>query len=275
MKYTSPHGRIISFDGFPKIMGIINVTPDSFYPSSRVTGNVENIARKMIDEGASILDIGGESTRPGSEPVSTEEELRRVIPAIKAIRAFSDIPISIDTYKSSVTREAIKAGADIINDISGFNFDPEILDVAKDYNAPYILMHIKGTPKDMQKNPFYENVLREIYDYFSQKLEILKAKGINQIIIDPGIGFGKRYGDNLEIIKNIEKFKEFGFPILIGHSRKSFIGWLLNKKDPEERLTGTLAVTAYLSLKKVDILRVHDVKENFEVVEVLNRLCNY
>ncbi len=253
-------------------MGIINVTPDSFYSGSRVTNNVENIARKMIDEGASILDIGGESTRPGSEPVSTEEELRRVIPAIKAIRTFSNIPISIDTYKSSVAHEAINAGADIINDISGFNFDPEILDVVKDYKAPYILMHIKGTPKDMQKNPFYDDVVREIYDYFSQKLEILKTKGIDQIILDPGIGFGKRYEDNLEIIKNIEKFKEFGLPLLVGHSRKSFIGRLLNKVDPKERLTGTLAVTAYLTLKKVDILRVHDVKENFEVVRVITNL---
>ncbi len=272
MNYTSPHGRVIQFNGSPKIMGIINVTPDSFYPDSRVVGNVENIARKMITDGADILDIGGESTRPGAEPVPIDEELRRVIPAIRTIRKFSEIPISVDTYKSNVAYEAIKAGADIINDISGFNFDKEILNVAIEFNSPYILMHIKGTPKDMQKNPSYDDVVEEIYNYFSHKLEILRLKGVKQIILDPGIGFGKRYEDNLEIIKNIEKFKEFELPILVGHSRKSFIGWLLNKNDPAERLTGTLAVTAYLTLKRVDVIRVHDIKENSEVIRVVNAL---
>ena len=272
MEYRSPHGRIIDFNKKPLIMGILNVTPDSFYTSSRVMGNVEEVARRMIDEGADILDIGGESTRPGAEAVPLEEELRRVIPAIKAIRKFSEIHISIDTYKSVVADEAVKAGADIVNDISGFSFDPEIVDVVHKYKVPYILMHIKGTPRDMQKNPYYDDVVEEVMAYFKEKIDYLRRRGIEQIILDPGIGFGKRFEDNIELLKNIDKFKSFGLPILIGHSRKSFIRWILGESKPEKRLYGTLGITAYLTLHGVDIIRLHDVKANRDVVEVLSRL---
>ncbi len=272
MEYRSPHGRIVDFNKKPLIMGILNVTPDSFYAGSRVMGEVEHVARMMIDEGADILDIGGESTRPGAEAVPLEEELRRVIPAIKAIREFSEISISIDTYKSEVAEEAIKAGADIVNDISGFSFDPEIVDVVQKYKVPYILMHIKGTPRDMQVNPFYDDVVEEVMAYFREKIDYLRTRGIGQIILDPGIGFGKRFEDNIELLKNIDKFKSIDLPILVGHSRKSFIGWILGESEPEKRLYGTLGITAYLTLQGVDILRVHDVKANSDVIEVLRRL---
>ncbi len=272
MEYRSPHGRIVDFNKKPLIMGILNVTPDSFYAGSRVMGEVEQVARAMIDEGADILDIGGESTRPGAEAVPHEEELRRVVPAIKAIRKFSEIPISIDTYKSVVADEAIKAGADIVNDISGFSFDPEIVNVVQRYRAPYVLMHIKGTPRDMQKNAFYDDVVEEVKAYSKEKIDYLKTRGIEQIILDPGIGFGKRFEDNIELLKNIDKFKSFSIPILVGHSRKSFIGWILGESEPEKRLYGTLGITAYLTLQGVDIIRVHDVKANRDVVETVNRL---
>ncbi len=272
MRFKSFHGRIIDTDKKPLLMGILNVTPDSFYRGSRVLGRVEEVARKMMDEGADILDIGGESTRPGAEPVDPDEELRRVIPAIKTIRKFSNVLISIDTYKAEVAEEAIKAGADLINDISGFGFDPKILDVASKYSSPYILMHIKGTPRDMQKNPYYNDVISELLSYFENKIEILLNKGIEQIIVDPGIGFGKRFEDNIEILRNIDRFKKFGYPILVGHSRKSFIGSILNEKDPGKRLFGTLGITAYLALKEVDILRVHDVKANRDVISTLRAL---
>ncbi len=256
-------------------MGILNVTPDSFYSGSRVMGKVEEIARKMIDEGAQILDIGGESTRPGAEPVELDEEIRRVIPAIRSIRSFSDIPISIDTYKSAVAEEAIKEGADIINDISGFEFDRKIIDVASKFKTPYVLMHIKGTPRDMQKNPYYEDVIGEILRYFEEKIGTLKSHGVEQIILDPGIGFGKRFEDNIGILKNIEKFKKFGYPLLVGHSRKSFIGHILDESDPEKRLYGTLAVTAYLALKGVEIIRVHDIKPNHDVIKTIIALTRF
>ncbi len=270
MKLISYHGREIDTDKGPLIMGILNVTPDSFYAGSRVMGGVEEIARKMIDEGADILDIGGESTRPGAEPVDLEEEMRRVIPAIRIIRSFSEIPISIDTYKAQVAEEAIKEGADIINDISGFEFDRKILDVAS--RTPYVLMHIKGTPKDMQKNPTYEDVVGELIEYFRKKVHTLKEKGVDQIILDPGIGFGKRFQDNIEILRNIRKFKMFGYPILVGHSRKSFIGHILNEPDPGGRLFGTLGVTAYLTMMGVEIIRVHDVRPNLDVIKTVKTL---
>ncbi|KHC92878.1 dihydropteroate synthase [Thermotoga sp. Mc24] len=273
MVYTTPWNRKIEF-GKTMLMGIINVTPDSFFSGSRKQSVLEAVetAKKMIEDGADIIDVGGMSTRPGSDPIDEEEELNRVIPVIKAIRSITDVPISVDTYRWRVALKALEAGADIVNDISGYQFEPDIVRVVSENNAPYVLMHIKGTPKTMQENPHYEDVVKEIKEYFSEKIEHLKEKGVSQIILDPGIGFGKRYEDNLEILRRIDEFKEFKLPILVGASRKSFIGITLGNVPPEERLEGTLAVTAYCTLKGVDIIRVHDVLPNKRVIRMMEAI---
>lgn len=273
MVYTTPWIRKIEF-GRTMVMGIINVTPDSFFADSRKQSVLEAVetAKKMIEEGADIIDVGGMSTRPGSDPVDEEEELNRVIPVIRAIRSITDVPISVDTYRWRVALKALEAGADVVNDISGYQFEPDIVKVVSENNSPYVLMHIKGTPKTMQENPHYEDVVKEIKEYFSEKIEHLKEKGVNQIVLDPGIGFGKRYEDNLEILRRIDEFKEFKLPILIGASRKSFIGITLGNVPPEERLEGTLAVTAYCTMKGVDIIRVHDVLPNKRVIRMMEAI---
>lgn len=273
MVYTTPWNRKIEF-GKTMLMGIINVTPDSFFSGSRKQSVLEAVeaAKKMIEDGVDIIDVGGMSTRPGSDPIDEEEELNRVIPVIKAIRSITDVPISVDTYRWRVALKALEAGADIVNDISGYQFEPDIVRVVSENNAPYVLMHIKGTPKTMQENPHYEDVVKEIKEYFSEKIEHLKEKGVSQIILDPGIGFGKRYEDNLEILRRIDEFKEFKIPILVGASRKSFIGITLGNVPPEERLEGTLAVTAYCTLKGVDIIRVHDVLPNKRVIRMMEAI---
>lgn len=248
------------------VMGIINITPDSFFEGSRVdVDGVFQRARIMIEDGADMIDIGGESTRPFSEPVERDEELKRVIPAIKVIRSFNkDIPISIDTYKSDVAKEAIEAGADIINDISGGTFDENMFKVSAELNVPIIIMHIKGTPKDMQKDPYYEDVIEEVMEFFERQIEKALKFGVdfNNIILDPGIGFGKRVEDNLEILKRCEEFKVLDRPILIGASRKSTIGAVLGNLPPDERLEGTIAISTICAMKKIEFVRVHDVKEN-------------
>ncbi|ADL07345.1 dihydropteroate synthase [Thermosediminibacter oceani] len=269
----SPWGRRIAF-GRTLVMGIINVTPDSFYSGSRKQDLKEILktASYMVESGADIIDVGGLSTRPGSDPVTEEEELARVLPAVKAIReSFPQIPISVDTYRAEVARRSLQAGADIINDISGFMFDENLVKVAAEFRAPLVLMHIKGTPKDMQKDPHYDDVVREIAEYFLERMEFAEAAGVDpdKIILDPGIGFGKQYQHNLEIMVRLEEFKSLKKPLLIGASRKTFIGKALGDVPPEERLEGTLAVTALCVMKGVDIVRVHDVKENRRVVDLL------
>lgn len=273
---TLKNGRIYEFDK-TNVMGILNVTPDSFYEKSRVI-NIEtalNQALKMIEDGADILDIGGESTRPGSDPVGEEEEIRRVVPLIKEIRKInSDILISVDTYRSKTAEEAIRAGADIINDISAMTFDNNMAEVAQKYGVPVVLMHIKGTPKDMQKNPYYEDVIREVSEFFQERIDYCISKGItrDRIILDPGIGFGKLYEHNIELIKNIHEFHRFNLPILLAVSRKSTIGVAIGNLPAEERLEGTIAVSCFAALNNVDIIRVHDVLENkraIRMVEVL------
>ncbi|WP_271629092.1 dihydropteroate synthase [Caldicellulosiruptor sp. DIB 104C] len=260
------------------VMGIINVTPDSFYEGSRVDlAKVSQKALEMIQDGADVIDVGGESTRPFSEPVPEDEELKRVIPAIEAIRTVSkDIPISIDTYKSSVARKAIEAGADIINDVSGGTFDKDMFKVAAEYNVPIIIMHIKGTPKDMQQNPYYEDVIEEILQFFEKRIdEALKAGvELENIILDPGIGFGKRLEDNLEIIRRCEEFKVLGRPILIGASRKSTIGTVLGGLPPQDRLEGTIAISTICALKRIEFVRVHDVKENKRAILMTEAIIN-
>ncbi|MCX7653223.1 MAG: dihydropteroate synthase [Fervidobacterium sp.] len=256
------------------VMGIINMTPDSFYPNSRVDEfNLLKKVEEMINYGVQIIDIGGESTRPGSEPVPLEEELKRVIPAVKAIRKHFEIPISVDTYKSEVARQSLENGADIINDVSALRMDENMVNIIAHYKCPVILMHMKGTPKTMQQNPQYNDVVKEIIEFFKERIEFAHKNGIKDIIIDPGIGFGKNLDHNLEILKNIDKFKTLGKPILIGASRKSMIGAILNLPT-EERLNGTLAITAYCAMKNVNIVRVHDVKENVEVIKIIEAIKN-
>ncbi|NMB27773.1 MAG: dihydropteroate synthase [Tissierellia bacterium] len=269
-------GTIYNFENM-KIMGILNATKDSFYPGSRIE-DVENAVKraiKMVEDGADILDIGGESTRPGSDPVTVEEEIERVAPVIKAIRdRDKDILISVDTYRSETAEAAIKVGADIINDISAMTFDEKMADVAVKYNVPIILMHIKGTPKDMQKNPHYDDVVKEVKDFFQERIDYGISKGIkrNKMILDPGIGFGKNFNHNMELIRKIDSLFVFDLPILLAVSRKSSIGKALGDLPVEERLEGTIAVSCYAAMKDVDMIRVHDVLENKRAIKMIEVL---
>lgn len=246
----------------PQIMGILNVTPDSFSDGGLFADPARAVERalQMEAEGADIIDIGGESTRPGAEPVSVEEEKRRVLPVIQGIRRRSNISISIDTMKASVAAEALEAGAKIINDVSAGRFDPEMLPLAARAQVPICLMHMKGEPRTMQQNPYYDDVVAEVKGFLRERIAAARAVGVDQknIWIDPGIGFGKRLEDNLALLKNLDQFAELGCPILIGPSRKSFIGQLTGA-PVEARLPGTLASLAIAVQKGAQILRVHDV----------------
>jgi len=258
------------------VMGILNVTPDSFSDGSIYFDKAKAVdhALRMADDGADIIDIGGESTRPGSETVPLEEELRRTIPVIEEISKKINIPISIDTYKSEVALRALESGASIVNDISGMRFDPEMPKVIAKYKVPVVLMHIKGRPKNMQKNPVYDALIPEIMDYFRISIRLANKFGIpeNMIIIDPGIGFGKTAEHNLEIINNLSQFASLKKPILIGASRKAFIGKILGDAPAEERLEGTAAVVAISIINGANIVRVHDVKEMAKVVKVADAI---
>lgn len=255
-------GREYNFSENTYLMGIINVTPDSFFEGSRVNPQrAGEIAERMVEDGADFLDIGGESSRPGAAPVSEEEELQRVIPAIREIRKRVDVPISIDTYKARVAAEAIKEGADIINDISALRFDPKMAEVAAEAGVPVILMHMKGTPRDMQKNPYYDDAVLEIAEFLKERAEFAQKFGIRDIILDPGIGFGKRVEDNIKIINSIPSFLSLGYPLLMGHSRKSFMG-ATTGAPVEHRIYTTVALTLYFALRGVSIIRIHDVYEN-------------
>ncbi|MGB9821082.1 MAG: dihydropteroate synthase [Pseudothermotoga sp.] len=268
-----PSGKKLIFDR-TLIMGIVNVTPDSFYEKSRVDkSKVVDLVSKMVNEGVDIVDVGGESTRPGSDPVSEQEELDRVIPIVELIKSSFDVVVSVDTYKAKVAEEGLKAGADIVNDISALRFDEKMSQILVKYKPAVVLMHMKGEPKTMQQNPFYDDVIKELLTFFKERLELMEKLGLkDKVIIDPGIGFGKRLEDNLEILRRIEEFKTFKVPILVGASRKSFIGKLLDDIPPEERLYGTLAVTAHCVARGVEIIRVHDVQANLHVARIISRL---
>ena len=259
----------------PIIMGILNVTPDSFSDGGLYSSADRALKRceEMLEEGAQIIDIGGESTRPGAEPVPIEEEIRRTVPVIEEIRKKlgDEFFISIDTYKSSVAEKALDAGADMVNDISGFHFDDKMASLVAERKCPAVIMHIKGTPKDMQKNPSYDDVVKEIINYFSETLKLAESKGVDrsQLILDPGIGFGKRVIDNLCILKRLSEFKVFGLPILVGASRKSFIGAVTGEEVPAQRVPGSLAAAAVAVLKGAKILRVHDVKETKQFLDTI------
>jgi dihydropteroate synthase len=254
------------------IMGILNVTPDSFADGGLYFDKSSAIERayQIVEEGADIIDIGGESTRPGSEPISIEEELRRTIPVIEAIAGKIKVPISIDTYKSEVAKAALDVGASMVNDISGLRFDPKMPEVVSEYKVPVVIMHIRGNPKDMQQDPVYEALIPEITDYFRMGMKIATQTGTSEdkIIIDPGIGFGKTSEHNLEIINNLREFTPFEKPILVGLSRKAFIGKILGDASPTERLEGTAAAVSISIINGANIVRVHDVKEMVKVAKV-------
>ena len=258
------------------IMGILNVTEDSFYKRSRLgVDHVLDRAQQMVREGVAIFDIGAESTRPNAQTVDAAQEIDRLIPAIEILRKnFPKIPISADTRKSSVAKEAIRAGADIINDISGFCFDPDMAAVIAESKAAAVLMHSQGTPEIMQDNPHYENILQEIYDFFQEKIRFASECGLSKdrIILDPGIGFGKNTSHNLAILRDLTFFRSLKCPLLIGASRKSMIGEILQLPDPKDRLDGTLAITSICSWQGVEIVRVHDVAANVHAVTVCDAI---
>lgn len=263
-----------SFDS-PIIMGILNATPDSFSDGGRynvVSSALDRISI-MLNEGASIIDIGGESTRPNAEPVSEEEELDRVIPILKkAITTFQKGTFSIDTTKYEVAKQALQLGVQIINDVSGLEKEPRLAELCARHNATYVLMHSKGNPKTMQENPVYENIVEEVREFFEKKIKILKDAGVEKIILDPGVGFGKKLEHNLSLIAHLDKFKKFGFPILIGASRKSMVGQILDGRPAEDRLAGTLAVHYHSLMLGANILRVHDVKEASDSIRIFKAI---
>ncbi len=247
---------------FPEIMGILNVTPDSFSDGGNFFSHENAIAHaiKMINDGADIIDIGGESSRPGAESVNADDELRRVIPVIEGIRQENNsIRISIDTVKYEVAEAAIEAGADIINDIGGLEIEPRLAELAAKHSKPMIIMHMKGTPRTMQQDPHYENVTNDILTFLKEKTEFARAKGVREIIIDPGIGFGKSVEHNLDILRNIERFRLPNVKLLLGISRKSFIGKTLGMENAGGRDIATLAYHMMLEGFGGDIIRVHNV----------------
>ncbi len=258
------------------VMGILNVTPDSFSDGGLHFDGQTAVEHgiQMVKDGADILDVGGESTRPGSAPVSLEEELKRTIPVIEALSRSTAVPISIDTYKAEVARRALEAGASMVNDISGLRFDPDMPKTVAGHRIPVVMMHIKGRPRDMQQNPRYEALIPEIMDYFRISIRLARKFGIpdSMMIIDPGIGFGKTFDHNLEILNNLEQFILLEKPLLVGPSRKAFLGKILGNAPTTERLEGTSAAVAVSIMKGANIIRVHDVKEMVKVARVVDAI---
>ena len=265
----------LKHQSYTLIMGILNMTPDSFSDGGQFKSHNKAIdhALKMVEEGANIIDIGGESTRPGAEAVQLEEELSRTIPIIEAIRLKSDCLISIDTYKSKVATAALAAGADMVNDISGLTFDHNMASLVAERNVPVIIMHIKGKPGDMQKNPNYDNLIKEVKAFFEVQISIAKRAGIDSgnIILDPGIGFGKRLEDNFEIIRELGQISTMGYPVLLGPSRKSFIGFTLDLPI-EERIEGTLASITAGVINGARIVRVHDIRATRRTLTITEKI---
>jgi dihydropteroate synthase len=255
----------------PKVMGILNLTPDSFFEGSRVPTDKKSVleeAEKKIKEGADFLDLGGYSTRPGAADISIEEEIARVIPAIAEIKKnFPDTLISVDTFRSQVAKAAIEAGAELVNDISAGNLDPEMLPLVAKLGIPYIAMHLKGTPQTMQSETTYTDLVPDVLAYFSEKVKQFSKIGIKDVIIDPGFGFSKTREQNFELLRNLSSFKRLGLPILVGVSRKSMIYKTL-EISANKALNGTTALNMFALLQGADILRVHDVKEAKETIEL-------
>lgn len=275
-KYINTGGKLLDLS-VPKVMGIINVTPDSFYEGSRVQGEREIVetAVSMISDGAAILDVGGYSTRPFAPEVSQEEEGKRVLEAIRfIIREIPDAVVSIDTFRSELALRAVsECGALFINDISGGEADREMFGVVRRLNVPYIMMHMQGIPGTMQKNPFYEDVVADILKWFSKKIVELQEAGVNDIILDPGFGFGKTIKHNFEILQRLGDFSVAGLPLLAGISRKSMI-WKTLEITPDEALNGTSVLNAVALMGGADILRVHDVREAMQTITLIGKLKN-
>jgi len=258
------------------LMGVLNVTPDSFSDGGEFNEPASALAQaqRLVEAGADIIDIGGQSTRPGAEQISVEEELNRVLPVVKALRSVLSVPISVDTTWASVAQRAVEAGADMVNDISGGTFDPDMLSVVAQLGVPIVLMHIRGTPQTMQQLTEYQDLIGEIYEFLESQIAAAVAAGIERshIIIDPGIGFAKTAEQNLEILRQLPTFGSLGVPILVGVSRKSFIGRILNQPDPKGRVWGTGAACCGAIAGSADILRVHDVLEMRDVCRVADAI---
>lgn len=271
--------KFLEFES-PVVMGILNITPDSFSDGGDFFKNGAALkqAEQMVKDGAAIIDVGGESTRPGAQTVSTEEEIDRVLPVIETIKKEFEVLVSVDTYKAPVARVAVLEGeADIVNDISALDFCENMADTIAALDVPAILMHIRGTPENMQKNPFYKDLITELKQYFENRIDYAFSKGIKKekLIIDPGIGFGKRVEDNAEIIKRLRDFKEFDLPILIGISRKSFLGKIAGEENPKEREIETVTAGLISILNGADIIRVHNVKNTIKSIKILKKLVKY
>lgn len=260
----------------PVVMGILNVTPDSFSDGGRFLSPDAAVERigTMISEGAAIIDIGGESTRPGSDRVSAGEEIDRVIPVLeKGITAFPDAFFSIDTTKYGVAEEALRLGVHIVNDVSGLQKEPRLAELCVRSGAALVLMHSKGDPKTMQQDPSYDDVVDEIYGFFVRQSDLARSVGLENLILDPGIGFGKTVQHNLEILRKMDRFRELGHPLLLGASRKSMIGQLLGGRPVDGRLAGTLAVHCHALMAGTHILRVHDIREAKDTIMVYNAIA--
>ena len=257
------------------IMGIVNTTPDSFSDGGKYStpNKAIDFAYNLLDKGADIIDIGGESSRPGADPISFEEEIKRISPLLNELVKNTNSPISIDTYKSATANYALEKGAHLINDISGMTHDKEMVNVISKYNIPIVLMHMKGTPKTMQKNPSYDNVLDEICNFLAQQASFAIKEGISKknIIVDPGIGFGKTLNDNYKIIAKLKQLCDLGYPVLVGPSRKSFIGNTLGEQV-DNRLEGSITAAAMCCNNGAKIIRVHDVKETKKSLLIVNKI---
>jgi len=269
----------LNFSAAPVVMGVLNVTPDSFSDGGQFLSPQSAIARaaQMIVDGAGIIDVGGESTRPGADPVDANEQIQRTAPVIRAIRnAHPDVPISIDTRLSSVAAVAIQAGATMINDVSALRDDPGMANLIAQSGIPVVLMHMRGKPADMQQGggPCYDNIVEQVRSFLLERVQFARSSGIesNRIVIDPGLGFGKRVEDNLAIMRHLSRFVDTGYPVLLGASRKRFIGKLLGIEEPRQRLGGSLACAAVAVLAGVKIIRVHDVAETVEVIRTCNAI---
>jgi dihydropteroate synthase len=269
-------GKLLDLS-IPKVMGILNVTPDSFYENSRVSKeeDIVNQVQQMVTDGMDIVDVGGYSSRPGAKEVSLDEELSRVEPVVKIIsEKFPLLPISIDTFRSKVVEKAVKVGAGIINDISAGEIDNRMFDTVADLQVPYIAMHMKGTPQNMQNNPEYDDVMVEMIKYFSEKINRLYQLNVNDIILDPGFGFGKTLEHNYEILDRFELLQNLGLPTLTGVSRKSMINKVLDT-TPDQALNGTTVLNTIALTKGTNILRVHDVKEAKQAILLTQKILNF
>ncbi|MBD1149146.1 dihydropteroate synthase [Pelagibacterales bacterium SAG-MED27] len=267
----------LNFIQIPNIMGVLNLTPDSFSDGGKFNTKNKGLkhALEMFNSGANIIDIGGESTRPGAKAVDNKTEWKRIEKIVKLIS--KKIPMSLDTRKSEVMKKGIKYGVKIINDVSGLDYDPETINVLKKYKIPFVIQHSQGTPEKMQNKPRYKNELLDIFDFFEKKIKSLKKIGIkhNNIIIDPGIGFGKNLKHNMNLIRNISIFHSLGFPILVGNSKKRFIKEIAEKNDTKSRIGGTMTSSIYLMMQGVQILRIHDVNELLQGVKVFKEIMKY